>query len=336
MYDFLLINPTKEDWTAIESTYDGTVYKTKAWFDYLIFQNCKPFIVKIFQNESLIGYFVGELVKRGVWILGSPFEGIGTGSQGLSMLQRTTADVRIAIYKELSAWVFKNRYAVWIQIEDWQLQMEDLENSGLDYEGHDASWIDLTADEETMFARMDKNSCRYKIRKATREGVTIREAADPDLFLDEHYKQCLSVMHGKGLEPLRPKEHLRALIKILYPKYLLLLEAIAPDGTIIATGIYATSDKSACSFSSASYREYSKYCPNELIRWEALKRCKAHGASYFNNNGVMAFKLKFGSNRDYRPRIIFSKYPWLSPIRMFFKDGYHKFRFTIDKFIHRL
>ena len=211
--------------------------------------------------------------------------------------------------------------------------MEDLAKSDLTYEGHDSSWIDLTTDEETLFSQMDKKSCRYKIRKAQKEGVIIRETSNPEQFLDEHFNQCLSVMHGKGLEPLRPKEHFREMIRILYPQYLILLEAVIPNGTIISTGIYATNDKSACSFSSASYREYSPYCANELIRWEALLRCKARGASLFNNNGVMPFKLKFGALRDYRPRIIFSRYPWLSPIRQFFKDVYHKFRFTIDKFI---
>ena len=336
MYSFKLIEPTDADWRIIEGTYDGTVYKTKEWFDYLSYQKCKPFILEVGKKGEKIGYFVGELLKRGVWLLGAPNEGVGTGNQGLSMLRETSAEERILIYKEMADWVFKHHHAVWIQIEDWQLLMDDLEGSGLNYEGHDASWIDLTADETILFARMEKKSCRYKVNKALKEGVTIRETENPDRFLDVHYDQCISVMQGKGLEPLRSKEHLRELIRILYPKYLLLLEAVAPTGEIVATGIYATSDKSACSFSSASYRKYSNYCANELIRWEALKRCKERGAAFFNNNGVMSFKLKFGASRDYRPRLIFSKYKWLFPFRRFFKDLWHKTRFTFYKLIRRL
>lgn len=335
MYDFKLINPSDDDWRIIEGTYDGTVYKTKAWFDYLAYQNCKPFIAEVHKNGVKIGYFVGELIKRGMWQLGSPLEGVGTGSQGLSMLQETSVNERIAIYKELADWVFKNRYAAWFQVEDWQLTIYDFEGSGLTVEYHDASWVDLTADEDTMFARMDKKSCRYKVKKAIKEGVVIRETEDPDKFLDVHFDQCKSVMRGKGLEPLRPKEHLRELIKLLYPKYLLLLEAVSPDGTIVSTGIYAVSDKSSCSFSSGSYREYSNLCANELIRWEAFKRCKARGASFFNNNGCMEFKLKFGVLRDFRPRIVFSRYKWLFPIRNFFKDLWQKIRFTVYKIIRR-
>lgn len=331
MYEFKRIEPSEDVWRVIEGTYDGTVYKTKAWFDYLAFQHGEPFIVEIHQGHEMKGYFVGELLKRGVWMLGSPLEGVGTGHQGLSMLKESSSEERIAIYKELAKWVFRNRYAMWIQIEDWQLLMEDVEGNGLVVEGHDASWIDLSVDEGLMFSRMDKKSCRYKINKALKEGVVVRETEDPDRFLDVHYDQCMSVMHGKGLEPLRSKEHLREMIKILYPKYLLLLEAVASDGTVVATGMYATSDKSACSFSSASYREYSHLCANELIRWEAFKRCKQRGAAFFNNNGCMPFKLKFGALRDYRPRLIFSKYKGLPWLRKVFSKLYHRFRFSFSR-----
>lgn len=331
MYDFKRIDPTDDDWKAIEATYDGTVYKTKAWFDYLAYQHCLPFIAKVFQDSNLIGYFVGALLKRGVWTLGAPLEGVGTGNQGLAMLRETLPPERIEIYKALAKWVFKNRYAVWLQVEDWQLEIYDFEGNEDIMEYHDSSWVDLTADEETMFARMDKKSCRYKVNKAIKEGVVIRETEDPEKFLEIHYDQCKSVMHGKGLEPLRSKSHLREMIRILYPNYLLLLEAVIPTGEVVATGIYATSDKSACSFSSASYREYSHFCANELIRWEAFKRCKERGAAFFNNNGCMDFKLKFGSLRDFRPRLVFQKHNGLAVFRKFFKDIYHKLRFSLFK-----
>ena len=331
MYDFKRITPTDEVWKAVEGTYDGTVYKTKAWFDYLAYQKCEPFIAEVLKDSVLIGYFVGALLKRGVWTLGAPLEGVGTGNQGLAMLEETLAPERIEIYKELAKWVFKNRYAVLLQVEDWQLEIYDFEGNEDILEYHDASWVDLTADEETMFARMDKKSCRYKVNKALKEGVVIRGAEDLDKFLDIHYEQCKSVMHGKGLEPLRSKSHLREMIRILYPKNLILLEAVIPTGEVVATGIYATSDKSACSFSSGSYREYSRFCANELIRWEAFKRCKARGAAFFNNNGCMDFKLKFGAYRDFRPRLVFSKYKFAGVLRNFFKDLWHKSRFTIYK-----
>ena len=193
MYIFKLIEPTEADWKAIEGTYDGTVYKTKAWFDYLAFQRCKPFIVEVREGEEKIGFFVGERLRRGVWMLGAPLEGVGTGHQGLSMLQETSVNERIAIYKELAEWVFINRYAVWMQVEDWQIRMEDLEGSDLTYEGRDTSWIDLTADEETMFARMEKKSCRYKVNKATKEGVVIRETDDP-----EKHKKYIAIMKERA------------------------------------------------------------------------------------------------------------------------------------------
>lgn len=333
IYHFKKINPSKVEWEVIEKTYDGTVYKTQAWFDYLVYQNCKPFIVSISKDNQTIGYFVGELKKRGVWILGAPIEGVGTGNQGLSMLNHIDAKERIAIYREMAKWVFKHRYAVWVQVEDWQLQMEDVENTDLIYEPHDASWEDLTLNEDELFARMDNKSCRYKVKKAIKEGVIVRDTEDTDKFIDVHYDQCLHVMHSKGLEPRRSKEHLTEMIKLLYPDRMILLEAVSPEGKIIATGMYAVSERSASSFSSASYREDSHYCANELIRWEAFKRCKERGALFFNNNGCMSFKLKFGAYRAYRPRIVFSKFRILFSLR---KRAVSLFRKCINPLRYRL
>lgn len=321
---FERIEPSVSDWNVIENTYDSTVYMTQAWFDYLIYQHCRPFIVKIKSQNEIIGYFVGEMKWRGMWLLGAPIEGVGTGNQGLAMLRKVDAQERIDIYKAFAKWVFKKRYVSWIQIEDWQLIMNDLKESDLIYEGHDTSWIDLTKDKEVLFHNMHNKSCRHKINKAIREGTQIREAKDADSFLDTHFDQCLSVMHSKGLEPRRSKEHLKEFIRILYPKYLLLLEAYEPEGKVIATGMYLVNNKSASSFSSAGYREYSRFCANEYIYWEAYLRCKAKGARFFNNNGSAPFKLKFGPNREYKPRIIFTRFGFLLNVRKWFSDFYHK------------
>ncbi|MBR0178468.1 MAG: GNAT family N-acetyltransferase [Bacteroidales bacterium] len=331
MYDFKRIDPTDDDWKAIEATYDGTVYKTKAWFDYLAYQHCLPFIAKVFQDSNLIGYFVGALLKRGVWTLGAPLEGVGTGNQGLAMLRETLPPERIEIYKALAKWVFKNRYAVWLQVEDWQLEIYDFEGNEDIMEYHDSSWVDLTADEETMWRRTSQKSCRYMINKAKKQGVFVREAEDEESFLNVHFEQHLDVMERKGLSPLRSKENLRELIKATYPDKLLLLEAVTSDGKIVGTGMYPVGGGSSCLFMVAAKQEDLVYCPNEILMWEALVRCKARGARFFNMNGVMPYKLKYGTLRDFRPRLVFQKHNGLAVFRKFFKDIYHKLRFSLFK-----
>ena len=178
---------------------------------------------------------------------------------------------------------------------------------------------------QMIYFSVDENGNRYFIRHKARPQIT-----KPYLKNDDKkcvWLFCVSKDIATGTAVLYEKEIMK--------EYLLLLEAVTPDGEVIATGIYATNDKSACSFSSGSYRAYSQFCANELIRWEAFKRCKARGATFFNNNGCMDFKLKFGALRDYRPRIVFSRHKWLFPLRKFFKNLWQKIRFTVYKILRR-
>lgn len=329
-YHFFRIAPTRDTWKVIESTYDSTVDKTQSWFEYLECQGCKPFIVEVRESGNLIGYFVGELLKRGVWVVGSPFEGISTAHQGLSMLAYTDPDTRIEIYRQLSRWIFRHRYAMLVQIEDWQLEMHNLEGKSVRYEGHDTSWVDLRGSEDEIYHRFSQKSCRYMINKAIKNGVVIRESQDVNKFLDVHFAQHQEVMERKGMGVLKSKEGFRTLIQKMYPQHLLLLEAVSSEGEIVSTGIYAIGGKNAHFLSRASYEKDNKLSPNELITWEAIKRSKERGAEFFNNSGVSTFKLKFGSCRDYRPRLIFSKYEFLFPLRKWFKNLAHKVRFKLS------
>lgn len=327
MYSFVRINPTQEQWRVIESTYDATVDKTEALMKYVAAQNNEPFIAEVYKEDLLYGYFVGEIVVRAKCkILGSPFFGLGIAHQGLSMLQEITADERIEIYKQLAQWVFEQRYAVWIEIGDWQLSMEDCEGKGVRYEGHDTGFVDLTQEEETMLHKLNYKSCRYMMNKATKLGVYIRETKDPREFLELHWAQHEDVMQRKGLVPPKPKSNLQKLIDAAYPEHLQLLEAVTPEGKVISTLMTTFDSHNAHFFARASFGDDLKWSPNELIMWESIKRSKAAGAKFFNTSGVEQFKLKFGSTRVWKPRLTFAKYSWLIPARKIAWDFYHRYR----------
>lgn len=330
MYTFTRINPTDEDWNVIEGTYDNTVYKTKLWCDYLEKINCKPFICEVYQDEKKIGFFVGEQKRRFFNLIGAPIEGVGTAHQGLAMLRVTSAGERITIYNALAEWVFKNRYAVWLQVEDQCIAESDAIESNARYERHDRNSLDLTPDEETLFRNMSQKSCRYMVNKAIKEGIVIREAMDPNVFLDVHYEQHLQVMKSKGLDALKPKSVLKALIDSTWPVEILLLEAVLPDGKVVGTGMYAVNHGSACYFSAA----FDKECgvsPNELMNWEAIKRCKAKGARFFDFNGVSRWKFKYGGSYYVQPRLVYLRYKWLLKARKAASAIYHKYRYKLVK-----
>lgn len=330
MYSFNHITPTAEQWQAIEGTYDNTVYKSREWFAFLKSLGIKPFICEVYNDGCLAGWFVGEKVRRVFNLIGAPIEGVGTAHQGLAMLKETAAAERIDIYDQLAAWVFRCNMAVWFQVEDHCITEDDLSGTATLYEPHDRNAVDLTIDEQSLFHNLSQKSCRYMIGKARREGITIREAADPMAFVDLHYRQHLAIMRGKGMDALKPKSFYHKLVETASSS-LLLLEGIDTYGTVVGTGIYAVGHGSSCYFS-AAFDKNSGTSPNELMNWEAMLLCKARGARFFDLNGVDHWKFKYGGTYYRQPRLVYTKWQWLVNARREASRLYHKYRYKIVKF----
>lgn len=47
-YRFKKIEPTKEDWKAIESAYDSTCYQTESWYKYLRRIGVRLFVAAVY------------------------------------------------------------------------------------------------------------------------------------------------------------------------------------------------------------------------------------------------------------------------------------------------
>lgn len=335
-YSFEIITPSEEDWSLIESCYDSTIYKTRQWFNYLYRQGCKSFIVRVsLQDEKPIGYFVGEKVKRGITLITSPFEGIGTGHQGLSMLNRITPEERLNIYKEFSNWVFKNGYSWFVQVEDWQLSMQNVhENDTYFYEPHRVKYVDLTQSEDALFHSLHKD-CKYSLNKAKRNGIIVRETKNVDSFIEIFYSQLEDVFDKKSLHPTHSKDNVKSLIESIWPDKSILLEAVTREGEIAATAIVPIHGEYSATWQTASFRAYQIYRPNEVLRWEAMLRCKKRGATMINFCGTQAWKDKFGAVLTHTPRLIFCKYPVLIKLKKLAKSSYYLSRNKIASF-HKL
>lgn len=331
-YSFSPIEPSSINWQIIENCYDGTVDKTEGIMRYCIQQGCKPFVVSISNVDNCIGYFVGTIIRRaGLKIIGSPNEGLGIAHQGLCMIEEISVTERLDIYKSFANWAFKNRYGQFIQIEDFQLRIKDVQDySDIKFQGHDCSWIDLTQTEDEILHNMEYKSCRYMINKAIKNGYYVREAHDPYTFLDLHFKQHIEVMkrHNKSAE--KPKKNMKWLIDSTLGSSLLILEAVSPEGEVVVTAIFNVNHQNAHFFSRACYSKDLSSGANELIMWEAMKRCKEKGAKWFNNSGCGKFKLKFGAIREYKPRLFFAKYDCLISARQIAFNIYHKNRWLFN------
>lgn len=332
MFDFELIQLNDSEWDNIQSSDDSTIYKTKEWFDYLkLWKGIEPFVVKINRDNSTIGYFVGEIIKKGIKIIGSPFEGIGTAHQGLSMLIEITAEERLAIYQQLAKWAFSKRFGMFMQVDDWQLSMEDCTNCNIKYNGIDGYLIDLSLDEDTLFHNLHQKSCRYSINKSIKEGVVIRETKDVERFIDIYYDQLIEVFAKQGLTPTYDIDCVKSLVNALYPNRILLLEAVSTEGDVLATGLFPGDKNLAVFWGGASYQKYQKLCPNEPLIWEAIKMWKNRGTKVFDMCGIRQYKLKFGPQLYTKPRLYFAKYPFLIPAKEFCKKCYYGFRNFLAK-----
>lgn len=356
VYKFEKINPTAEDWKHIEGAYDSTVYQTEKWYTYLKRIGVKPFIVEVNElvsegiselRSDRIGYFLGEKVWMGIPMVTAPIEGIGTYTQGLNMLRETSEDERIEIYQALVEWIFEKGYAWTFQVDDWQLRrdihewipneafhQEGIEKYGLPYEVRPTLHVSVNKSEEELWAGLHYKSCKYCVNKANKLGLEVREITrfeDIPAFCKVHYDQLREVCLHKGMrpKPAQSEKRMRAVCESLFPDRVMMLEVVGKDDRgeeqIMSTGIYCL-DKGQCSYwTGASYQRYQKYCPNELMVWEAMRRLSERGAGDLNFGGIAPYKLKFGTVYAYVPRLKFAKYKILLNWTQHLKALYYRY-----------
>jgi hypothetical protein len=313
-FERIKMNPA--DWEkALHAFPDRIVYQTPAWMAFIEeTQKAEPVIAVLKEGGEVLGYFTGLIVRKfGVKILGSPFRGWSSPYMGFNL--PPTVPRRMAV-EALQEFAFKKLGCIHFEVADSYLRPEDLEGLDLPYERRPTVEIDLSQTEDELLMNMDK-TCRWTVRKAEKNGVVIEEASDPG-FADDYSNQLQEVFAKQGLVPHFGVERVRALIRHLHPAgSLLLLRARDPEGHCIATGLYLGLNQTAYFWGGASWRQYQKLYPNELLQWYAMRYWKRQGIKTYNMVGTMDFKQKFGGTQTTVPMIIKSKYRALSQLRYY-------------------
>ena len=346
-YRFEIIEPSKEDWIRIEHAGDSTCYQTEKWYAYLRQIGVRPFIVAVYDDKKLIGYFLGEKIWLGIPLITAPIEGFGTYTQGLNMLQQTTEEERIEIYQSLATWIFKKHIAMMLQVDDWQLRrdsekwvshdtfhQEIIERYGLPYDFRPTLHASLNKSEIELWNGLSYKSCKYSVNKAKKLGLEIHELTNFDdipAFCKIHYNQLLEVCRRKGQrpKPSQSEKRMRVLCESLWPDRVMMLECIGKDEhgveQVMSSSIFCIDKGQSAYWTGSSYQQYQKYCPNELMVWEAMRRLRARGVSDLNFCGMDSYKLKYGTIYAYVPRIKFSKYEVFLNWTQWLKKIYHQF-----------
>ena len=348
LYSFRQITPTTEDWELIESAYDSTVFHSRKWNQYIERIGYRPFVLEVYKDEEKIGFFLGERLWRGTHLVAAPFEGLGTYTQGLVLSNAVPANQRIEIYRCLADYLFNNRIARYFQVDDWQLREDSCEweyertttnrllsEMNLRYEVRPTLYISLDRSIDDLWSGLHYKSCKYCINKARKLGLEIRSISNKEEipeFVKIHYEQLKEVCNRKGMKPkaAQGKDRMLALCEELFPDRVLMLEVVGNDELgakrIMSTGIFCI-DKGECSYwTGASFQRYQKYCPNELMVWEAMRLLNERGAGDLNFCGMARYKLKFGTIYAYVPRLIFTKSEVIYKLKNLAKQLYHKSR----------
>lgn len=353
-YEFKHIVSTEGEWQKIESVAESTCFHTQKWCTYSDRIGYRSYVVEVSIDGSVIGYFIGARIWRGVWMLTAPFEGTGTYTQGLVMRDSVSERKRVEIYRQLTEWAFTNHVAAYLQVDDWQLRrdsatwipyadfhQEVLEEMGLPYEVRPTLYLDMAGKTvEELWSMQHYKSCKYSVNKARKLGLYVRQITDKaeiPAFLDKHYDQLVEVCAKQGMKPKpsQAKSRMLALCESLYPDKIIMLECRGNDADgveqVMSTGLFCPGKVESVYWTGASYQRYQKFCPNELMVWEAIRLLQQQGAGGLNFGGMADYKLKFGTIYAYVPRIYFTKYAWVYDLKTWAKHSYHSVRFRIAK-----
>lgn len=327
MYKFTICEENDIPWTQIESCSDSNIFHTRDWMKFLIVcKGLKPFVVRIHLDKKLIGFFIRYKFKKiGLNIIGSPFEGWTTSYQGICSLYSLNKKQRISIYKKLSEFCLK--YCILLQFLDWNLDNEDVIDHFQNFNFQRSYYLDLSPDIDILFKSFKQKSCQYAIHKAQKLGVKIQVPEHPHEFAEEYYNELVDVFSKQGLTPTYSVDHVKYLLDNVSPCHRILLEARHPETNIcIATIIFIYHNHMAFYWGAASYRAYQKYCPNELLMFEAIKRMKEAGVFLLEMEGIRPYKEKYNPIQYSKPQVLVAKYPFVIPMKKFAKKTYYYIR----------
>jgi hypothetical protein len=333
MYDFKILEPEYIPWGRIEACEDHVVYKSQAWIEHL--QRCyhvAPYVLEVYDADDLIGYFVGERFRKGVWIIAAGFEGWSTAYQGLSMLRPVTVNKRVDIYGELIEFLFRERQCTYFQAADWHLELPQVVLADLRYEVVAGYVLDISRCEEALLAGM-RASTKSIIRKGKNSGVTNRIAGNVADFVDAHYDHLLAVFARQHLKPTKRKEEVREQICSMQKWHKsLLVEAVAHDGESLASGFFLHDNKIAFIVSGGNSTRALKMGVNEPLMFEAIRLLKQRGVTTLEFGGGRRFKEKYGPTPYVRPRIMACRFKVLFLIKRLAREGYYLARAMVAAF----
>ena len=346
-YTFNKLNPYDVNWKDIEAIAECTCFHSQQWDSYVHRSGYKTFIAEIKQNGTTIGYFIGTTIGHLVKAICAPLDSLGY-TQGAILKHSINAKERIQLYQEMVNWIFEKHYALYLSVDDWQLREDRLEwtdqyiwrnelldEIGIKYTVRPTLYLPLNSSIDDLWAGLHYKSAKYCINKAHKLGLHTRVITKKEEikgFLDIHYDQICDVCqrHHAGKPKLgQSLQRLQKACEELFPDKVLMIQVLGNDENgfeqIMSSALFFIGKEETIYNTGASYQRYQKFCPNEIMVWEAILILKESGVKAVNFGGMSNYKLKFGTIYAYVPRLIFSKYSFIDNLRNIAKRMYYKY-----------
>lgn len=168
--------------------------------------------------------------------------------------------------------------------------------------------IDTAQKEDAIWSNLRKNA-RNGVRKAEKSDISVSSAESSDEW-SEFYRLHVEHSHDRGIAS-KPIDFFRIIYEEFVPKGMSKLFIARNNGVIIGGKLLLCFNRVATYYIGASYDEYSKYSPDDLILWHAILWCNKNGFSMLDLGdswpdpnshlyGIHKFKEKWGGSLIHR------------------------------------
>jgi CelD/BcsL family acetyltransferase involved in cellulose biosynthesis len=159
----------------------------------------------------------------------------------------------------------------------------------------------LDPDPAVVYARFHASQVKRNIKRAEREGLTLRTGSRPEDLIDTFYKLHLDTRRRQGV-PIQPRRFFRLLWEQVVAPGLGSVLIAESAGRPIAAAVFLSWNGTVVYKFGASDAEAWSLRPNHLLIWDAIRRACEEGYRWFDfgrtdagQDGLRNFKLSWGA-----------------------------------------
>jgi serine/alanine adding enzyme len=164
-------------------------------------------------------------------------------------------------------------------------------------------WVDVTLDEEGLWRASFSKACRKNLKRAEREGVTVRAAASPEDIESFHRIYIATMDRNEAAGGYYfDREYFQAIFEEMPGSARFALAE--HDGTVVAATLYLHDADDVYSYLGGADHDHQHVRPtnavvHDTIRWarEQGKRRLVLGGGYRPDDGIFRFKASFSPER---------------------------------------